>query len=65
MSQWGFVMSVVPQDSVLGLVPFNIFINDTESGIKRMLLKIADDTKLTRAADNRRTGHNPEGPGQA
>ena len=44
-------MSRVSQGSVLGPMLFNIFINNTDSGIKRFLSKFAHDAEFSGAGD--------------
>jgi len=51
ISRWRSVKSRVLWGPVLGQVPFNNFINDIDSGIQHILIKFADDTKLSGVAN--------------
>ncbi|GAB0182132.1 cAMP-dependent protein kinase inhibitor alpha [Grus japonensis] len=51
MSKWRPVMSDVPEGSLLGPPPFNLFVGNTNSGIECTLSTFANDTKLCGVGD--------------
>ena len=53
---WAYVLSDIPQGSVLGPLLFLIFITDLEDDIKSVVLKFADDTKIFRKVTNTADG---------
>lgn len=66
MPKWRPVTSDVPQESVLGVVLFGTFINDTGRGIVCTLSKFVNNTKLSGAVGKiRMKRSHPKGPGQA
>ena len=50
-SKWRPVTSGIRQGLELGLMLFNVFVGDMDSGIKCTLSKFADDNKLSVAID--------------
>ena len=52
ISNWKYVLSGVPQGSILGPILFLVYINDLEDDISSKVLKFADDTKVYRKGTN-------------
>jgi len=57
MSKWRSVTSGIPQGTVLGPVPFNIFVGDTDSAIECTVSKFSGNTKLCGGVVNTLEGH--------
>ncbi|GAB0191027.1 hypothetical protein GRJ2_001568000 [Grus japonensis] len=63
MSKWRPVTSGILQGLVLGVVLFNIFVGNMDSGIECNLSKFANDTKMCNVVNTLEgKGCHPEGP---
>ncbi|KAF4796588.1 hypothetical protein TURU_083014 [Turdus rufiventris] len=60
MSKWKAVPSGVPQGSVLGLVLFNFFIGDMDSGFQCTLSEFTDDTQVCDAVNTLEGGNSTQ-----
>jgi len=65
MSRWRSIASGIPQQSLLKLSLFNIFMNEIDTGVRCTLGKFADDTKLWYGWLTWRMGCHPERRRQA